>query len=143
MAGSAPGRAAAVAEVSWESPGRTAGAPKRRLATRAPPASFRSPARRGLHEDHERVRRIEILAGDAPDVFRGDREEAVQVGVDLGQRRVEHVVVLQLLGLPERRLAAVNEARAERVLRLRQLLARDSRGPEAVELRRDQRIELP
>ena len=55
---------------------------------------------------------------------------------------MEHVVVMQLFRLSERGLTRVHEARAEGVLRLGQLLVRDARGANAVQLGGDEGVEL-
>ena len=50
--------------------------------------------------------------------------------------------MVQLLRLPERGLARVDEARAEGVLRFGQLLVGDAGGPNAVQLGGDEGVEL-
>ena len=65
----------------------------------------------------------------------------VEVGVDLVDGCMEREIVVELLGLPERRLAVVDEARAQHVLRLVELVRRDAIGADRVELQTEQAVQ--
>src|SRR2546427_13463 len=90
----------------WGNPGRTDGTMGRWTETRlawslVPWLSLRRPrighGRLRPHDDHDRVRRVQVLRGRALDVGRGHREVAVQVAVDFRDGPVEQIVVLQRL----------------------------------------------
>jgi len=57
------------------------------------------------------------------------RQQVIEIGVDLLERRMEREIVVQLLGLSQRRLAVVDESRPERVLGFVELRRGDAVRP--------------
>src|SRR3954469_18351389 len=123
----------------------------------APPQPFQPPTRRtaeppSLGPSARRTRArpdnqqrqtggIEIGGGDALHIIARDREQFVEIGVDIVDRRVKGAIVLQLFRLPERRFAIGNEPRLRHVFRFLELGRRDAVRANAVELDRQQTIQ--